>query len=96
MLLIVAAVGGIAVVDGECQRYNSESPSDPIENCCCLGYNYSTSFNKRRSVVYTLANFCGVKCLDIEGYCGSTSGGGGWYREEDNHYNKRIYSIDTP
>ena len=73
MLLIVAAVGGIAVVDGECKRYSSESPSDPIENCCCLGYNYSTSFNKRRSVVYTLANFCGVKCLDIEGYCGSIS-----------------------
>ena len=74
LLLVVAAAGGIAVVDGECQR----DSSDPIENCCCLGYNYSTSFNKRKSGVYTLANFCGVKCLDIEGYCGSTSGGGGW------------------
>ena len=70
----MAAAGWIAVADGECQR----SSSDPLENCCCLGYNYSTSFNKRRSGVYTLANFCGVKCLDVEGYCDSTSGGGGW------------------
>ncbi|XP_065915810.1 ficolin-3-like [Dysidea avara] len=66
MLLIVAAVGGIAVVDGECKRYSSESPSDPIENCCCLGYNYSTSFNKRRSVVYTLANFCGRRRQSLQ------------------------------
>ena len=49
----------------------------PIENCCCLGYN-SNNYNVKSSGVYTIANFCGVKCSNTRVYCDTSSGGGGW------------------
>ena len=30
------------------------------------------------SGVYTIANFCGVKCSNTRAYCDTTSRGGGW------------------
>ena len=54
---------------GECQTGNV-----PIESCCCLGYNN----NAKSSGVYTIANFCGVKCSNTRVYCDTASGGGGW------------------
>ncbi|XP_065889739.1 ficolin-2-like [Dysidea avara] len=62
---------GIAAVLAECPKENA-----PIENCCCLGFNTSV-FNKRKSGVYTMVNFCGVKCYDAEVYCDTGNGGGG-------------------
>ena len=63
---------GIVAVNAECQKDNA-----PIETCCCLGFN-TTAFNKRKSGVYTMMNFCGAKCYDAEVYCDTSNGGGGW------------------
>ena len=53
--------------------------SQIIENCCNLGYRYSTfgeTFNK--PAVYTIKNFCG-NCQTIQrGYCDTLTDGGGW------------------
>ena len=68
--LIVLVSGGIVTVDGECQPNNG-----PIENCCCLGYN-NNNYNVKSSGVYTIANFCGVKCSNTRVYCDTRSGGG--------------------
>ena len=70
--LILLLATGIVAVTAECQKYNA-----PIETCCCLGFN-TTAFNKRKPGVYTMMNFCGVKCNDAEVYCDTSSGGGGW------------------
>jgi len=70
--LILLLTTGIVTVTAECQKDNS-----PIESCCCLGFN-TTAFNKRKSRVYTMINFCGVKCYDAEVYCNTSNGGGGW------------------
>ena len=70
-LILLLAIG-IVVVTAECQKDNAL-----IETCCCLGFN-TTTFNKRKSGVYTMMNFCGVKCYDAEVYCDTSNGGGGW------------------
>ena len=70
--LIVLVSVGIVTVDGECQPNNG-----PIENCCCLGYN-NNNYNAKSSGVYTIANFCRVKCSNTRVYCDTSSGGGGW------------------
>ena len=70
--LILLLATGIVAVTAECQKDNA-----PIESCCCLGFN-TTVFNKRKSGVYTMMNFCGVKCYDAEVYCDTSNGGGGW------------------
>ena len=58
--------------DGECQLSHG-----PIKNCCCLGYS-NNNFKVKSSGVYTIANFCGVKCSNTRVYCDTGSGGGGW------------------
>ena len=70
--LIVLVSVGIVTADGECQPNNG-----PIKNCCCLGYN-NNNYNVKSSGVYTIANFCGVKCSNTRVYCDTSSGGGGW------------------
>jgi len=72
--LVVLGSLGIVVVDGECQTNGG-----PIDNCCCLGYNNNNYCNNvKNSGVYTIGNFCGVKCSNARVYCDTTSGGGGW------------------
>ena len=68
----VFLIVGTVTVDGECQPNNG-----PIKNCCCLGYN-NNNYNVKSSGVYTIANFCGVKCSNTRVYCDTSSGGGGW------------------
>ena len=70
--LIVLVSIGIVTVDEECQPNNG-----PIENCCHLGYN-NINYNVKSSGVYTIANFCGVKCSNTRVYCDTRSGEGGW------------------
>ena len=70
--LILLLATGILAVSAECQKDNA-----PIKTCCCLGFN-TTVFNKRKSGVYTMMNFCGTKCYDAEVYCDTSNGGGGW------------------
>ena len=73
--IIVLVSVGIVTVDGECQPNN-----EPIEKCCCLGYN-NNNYNNiiKSSGVYTIANFCGVKCSNTRVYYDTSSGGGeGW------------------
>ena len=73
IITLIALVSvGIVTVDGECQPNNG-----PIENCCCLGYN-NNNYNVKSSGVYTIVNFCGVKCSNTRVYCDTSSGGGGW------------------
>ncbi|XP_065896387.1 ficolin-1-like [Dysidea avara] len=70
-ITLLLAIGIVAVLAG-CPKANA-----PIESCCYLGFNTSV-FNKRKSGVYTMVNFCGVKCYDAEVYCDTINGGGGW------------------
>ena len=82
--LIVLVSVYIVKVDGECQPNNG-----PIENCCCLGYNNNHN-NLKSSGVYTIANFCGVKCSNTRVYCDTSSGGGEWtviHRRKDGRVN---------
>ena len=72
IMRVVLVSLGIVLVDGECQTNGG-----PIDNCCCLGYN-NNNFNVKSSGVYTIGNFCGVKCSNTRVYCDTTSGGGGW------------------
>ena len=74
MLLVILVMISIrtVLVAGECH-----TNSGPINNCCCLGYN-SNNYNVKSSGVYTIGNFCGVKCSNARVYCDTTSGGGGW------------------
>ena len=69
---VLVSTVGIVLVYGECLTNDA-----PIKSCCCLGYN-NTHFNVKSSGVYTIANFCGVKCSNTRAYCDTTSGGGGW------------------
>ena len=78
--LVVLVSLGIVLVDGECQTNGG-----PIDNCCCLGYN-NNNYNIKNSGVYTIGNFCGVKCSNTRVYCDTISGGGGWtviHRRQD-------------
>ena len=70
--LILLLATGIVSITTECQKDNA-----PIKTYCCLGFN-TTAFHKRKSEVYTMMNFCGVKCYDAEVYCDTSNGGGGW------------------
>ena len=71
-LLVLVSATGIVLVYGECQTNGG-----PIESCCCLGYS-NTHFNIKSSGVYTIANFCGVKCSNTRAYCDTSTAGGGW------------------
>ena len=66
--LVVLVSLELVLVDGECDG--------PIDNCC-LGYN-NNNYNVKSSGVYTIGNFCGVKCSNARVYCDTTSGGGRW------------------
>ena len=71
-LIVLVSIVGIVLVFGECITNDA-----PIESCCHLGYK-NTHFNAKGSGVYTIANFCGVRCSNTRAYCDTTSGGGGW------------------
>ena len=69
--LTVLVSMGLVMGNGECQY-----DKGPVKNCCSLGYNNNRNVN--RPGVYTISNFCGVKCSNAEVYCDTRSGGGGW------------------
>ena len=48
-----------------------------ISSCCSLGFN-TTYFNRKKSGVYSISNFCGRECSEVQGYCDTKSAGGGW------------------
>ena len=70
-LIIVGLTGLVINVTG--------CPSDghSIASCCSLGFN-TTHFNGKKSGVYSISNFCGHKCSKVQGYCDTSSVGGGW------------------
>ena len=72
VLLVFACATGVMRVEANCQNNDGT-----VKSCCSLGYN-SNAFNFKSPGVYTIANFCGVKCSNTRVYCDTTSGGGGW------------------
>ena len=41
-----------------------------ISSCCSLGFNTILILTGRnQSGVYTISNFCGHKCSEVQGYC---------------------------
>ena len=76
LVLVLTMTTGIVVAataDDQCPQGDA-----PINSCCCLGFNNTTSFNKRRPGVYTINNFCGNKCHFIQAYCDTITSDGGW------------------
>ena len=60
---------GILAVTDKCPK--SDVP------CCNLGFNTS-AFSKKRPRVYTLMDFCRVKCYSPQAYCDTINGGIEW------------------
>ncbi|XP_065909904.1 fibrinogen-like protein A [Dysidea avara] len=73
VLIITTGIVATATHDDQCPQGDA-----PINSCCCLGFNNTTSFNKRRPGVYTISNFCGNKCHYIQAYCDTITSDGGW------------------
>ena len=58
---------------------NISSQVDHINNCCDLGYGHFTFSRKiKQSRIYVLPNICGDDHLEVEAYCDTINGGGGW------------------
>jgi len=75
MIITVVAVIvtiGTVTADGGCLVGNG-----PIKDCCSLGYN-NNNYNVKYPGIYTIANFCGVKCSNTRVFCDTWTGGGGW------------------
>ena len=72
-------VTGILVIIVALTALVAGCPPDgyPVSSCCSLGFN-TTHFNRKKSGVYSISNFCGRKCHDVQGYCDTSSVGGGW------------------
>ncbi|XP_065894761.1 fibrinogen C domain-containing protein 1-B-like [Dysidea avara] len=79
LLLLIGVVTATNDVNNAVVGCAAVQDNPIIENCCNLGYRYSTfgqTFNK--PAVYTIKNFCG-KCQSVQkAFCDTTTDGGGW------------------
>jgi len=75
--ILLLAIGILPLSSG--QQTNNEDGTRLINNCCDLGYGYSTFFrNTRQSGIYVIPNVCRDDHLKTETYCDTINGGGGW------------------
>ena len=78
LIIITSVIGiGVSAVDKSCV---TPSNTDPIENCCDLGFRqteFSEVVNKPK--VYKFKNFCkNCRSSPTSGYCDTITDGGGW------------------
>ena len=78
LIIITSVIGiGVSAVDESCV---TPSNTDPIENCCDLGFRqteFSEVVNKPK--VYKFKNFCkNFRSSPTSGYCDTITDGGGW------------------
>ena len=72
LVLIAASLAALVLSTSGCP------PDDQtISSCCSLGFN-TTHFNRKKSGVYAISDFCGYKCSEVHGYCDTMTAGGGW------------------
>jgi len=74
-LVIIAALAALAIND--VAAIGCPFTGNTISTCCDLGFK-TTHFTRQKSGVYPIANFCGNKCTEIQGYCDTKTAGGGW------------------
>ena len=71
ILLLATGILAVTAVEDNCQ-YRS------ITSCCDLQSKYFFTRTRTSSGVYILKNFCGDNCTDVDVYCDTSNGGGGW------------------
>ena len=71
-LMVLLATGILAITAVDDCAYTS------ITNCCDLQSEFYFARTRPSSGVYLLKSFCGNNCTDVDAYCDTSNGGGGW------------------
>ena len=73
LLLATAGILAVSAVDECSSQYTS------ITSCCDLRSKYAFARTTvTSSGIYLLKSFCGDNCTDVDVYCDTSNGGGGW------------------
>ena len=71
-LMVLLATGILAITAVDDCAYTS------ITNCCDLQSKFYFARTRPSSGVYLLKSFCENNCTDVDAYCDTSNGGGGW------------------
>ena len=72
LLLATAGILAVSAVDKCSSQYTS------ITSCCDLRSKYAFVRTRVPSGIYLIKHFCGDNCTDVDAYCDTSNGGGGW------------------
>ena len=72
ILLLATGILTVTAVDDCLRQYTS------ITNCCDLQTKFYFARTRPSSGVYLLKSLCGDNCTDVDAYCDTSNGGGGW------------------